>query len=401
MSDAPPCRRRRAVALGILAASAGPALAHATLLGSTPSARALRVDEETKQVVLRFSEPVQIVNRSDVSVVGARLPHRQGARVHAPDGRAQGRHPAAHADAGGQLHGACTGRLGRLALRVAGLVFAVAGAPLSAPILAGSGGLTDTSPAVGRRARRRARRPRAAARPARFRALVWGPAVARPAARSSEADASARSRHGQRLFWRAFWGLAVLAGVAETVVLAAKSAVVFHTGLVASLLQPAAAYHLVVGVALRRSAGLAQRRAVPARRRGLRDLEQRERGPPSAGRRGPAALMALLGVTALTLLASQGHASQAPLAPLSIAADAVHLGGAALWVGGLPCLIAVLLRAPRVLPEAGARWRRRRSRASARSPCCRWPSSRSRASRGWPASCPRPPSCGPPPTAVT
>ena len=63
--------------------------------------------------------------------------------------------------------------------------------------------------------------------------------------------------------------------------------------------------------------------------------------------------MGVLGVAALTLLADQGHASQAPLAPLSVAADAVHLGGAAIWIGGLPCLLAVLLRAPRVLPEGG------------------------------------------------
>jgi len=63
--------------------------------------------------------------------------------------------------------------------------------------------------------------------------------------------------------------------------------------------------------------------------------------------------MGLFGVTALTLLASQGHASQAPFAPLSIAADAAHLSGAAIWVGGLPCLIVVLLRAPRALPDAG------------------------------------------------
>jgi putative copper export protein len=63
--------------------------------------------------------------------------------------------------------------------------------------------------------------------------------------------------------------------------------------------------------------------------------------------------MALLGVAALTLLASQGHASQAPLAPLSIAADVAHLTGAAIWIGGLPCLAAVLFRAPRALPEAG------------------------------------------------
>jgi putative copper export protein len=53
------------------------------------------------------------------------------------------------------------------------------------------------------------------------------------------------------------------------------------------------------------------------------------------------------------MLATQGHASQAPLAPLSIAADAAHLSGAAIWIGGLPCLLAVLLRAPRALPESG------------------------------------------------
>jgi copper transport protein len=58
-------------------------------------------------------------------------------------------------------------------------------------------------------------------------------------------------------------------------------------------------------------------------------------------------------VTALTLLASQGHASQAPLAPLSVAADATHLAAVAVWVGGLLCLAAVLLRAPAALPAAG------------------------------------------------
>jgi putative copper export protein len=78
-------------------------------------------------------------------------------------------------------------------------------------------------------------------------------------------------------------------------------------------------------------------------------------GTPSTGRRAPVGIMALLGVAALTLLATQGHASQAPLAPLSIAADATHLAAAAIWIGGLPCLIAVLLRAPRALPDAGRR----------------------------------------------
>ena len=63
--------------------------------------------------------------------------------------------------------------------------------------------------------------------------------------------------------------------------------------------------------------------------------------------------MAALALAALTLLAGQGHASQAPLAPLSVAADAVHLAAVAIWIGGLPCLAAVLLRAPPALPDAG------------------------------------------------
>jgi|tagenome__1003787_1003787.scaffolds.fasta_scaffold20788627_2 copper transport protein len=343
------------IALGILAASAGPALAHATLLGSTPSARAVRVDEDTKQVVLRFSEPVQIINRSDISVVGTR-----GYRID------KGQARTLPTDARKVVVPLRTPMLPdsyTVRARVVAddshstsqvMVFAVAGAPLSSPILAGSGGLTDTSPAS------------VAARIAElaalglllgllgFRALVWGPAVAIAGTRGvSEDDRERGLAHGQKLFWRAFWGLAVLAGVAEAVVLAAKSAVVFHTGLIASLLQPAAAYHLVAASRFGdllgwRSAALFLLVAVA-----FVTWNSETAGPPSAGRRGPSAVMAFLAVTALTLLASQGHASQAPLAPLSIAADAVHLGGAALWVGGLPCLVAVLVRAPRLMPDAG------------------------------------------------
>jgi len=136
------------VALGILAASAGPALAHATLLGSTPSARALGVDEETKQVVLRFNEPVQIVNRSDVSVVGTRGYRIDKGNAYTLPGDArkvvvQLRTP--------MLPDSYTVRARVVSAdshsESQAIVFAVAGAPLSSPILAGSGGLTDTSPA--------------------------------------------------------------------------------------------------------------------------------------------------------------------------------------------------------------------------------------------------------------
>ena len=52
-------------------------------------------------------------------------------------------------------------------------------------------------------------------------------------------------------------------------------------------------------------------------------------------------------------MAAQGHASQAPLAPLSVAVDATHLTAVATWIGGLACLVAVLLGTPRALPGAG------------------------------------------------
>src|ERR687886_42626 len=113
-------------------------------------------------------------------------------------------------------------------------------------------------------ARRRARGP-----PLAFRLLVWGPAVATAAGRGLPgAERDDALRHGQRLFWRAFWALVVLAGAAETAVLA-------------------------VGFAV---------------------WQAESAEGPSAGRRGLLTVMGLLGVSALALLAGQGHASQAPIA---------------------------------------------------------------------------------------
>jgi putative copper export protein len=136
-------------------------------------------------------------------------------------------------------------------------------------------------------------------------------------------------------------------------VLAAKSAVVFHTGFVHALVSPAAAYRLV-GVS-RFGDILGWRCGALAALLGVAFVAWTlESGaPPSAGRRGLLTAMAGCGLATLLLLSGQGHASQAPLAPLSVAADAVHLAGAAIWIGGLPCLLAVLLRAPKVLPDGG------------------------------------------------
>jgi copper transport protein len=340
------------IALGMLATCAGPALAHATLLGSSPAVNG-RVKDSSPIVTLRFSEPVQILNRSDVTIVDGR-----GVRVDA------GRPRTVPGDSRRvliPLRGPLVPSSYTVRYRVVSadshsaaqaFVFAVGKARLGAPILAGSGGLSDTSPAA------------VVARVVElvglglllgllaFRALVWGPAL--EAARGLGAtERESALRDGQRLFWRAFWALAVVAGVAEAGILAAKSAVVFHTDLLAAAVHPAGAFRLVAASRFGdilgwRSAALLALVAVA-----FVTWTAESAGPPSAGRRGPLALMGLLGVAALTLLATQGHASQAPLAPLSVAADAAHLTAAAVWVGGLPCLVAVLLRAPRALPDGG------------------------------------------------
>jgi copper transport protein len=349
------------VALGVPAASAGPALAHATLLSSTPAVngRVLGngpgavVESRTPKVTLRFSESVQVVNRSDVTIVDGRgLRVDSGAPRTAPGDPRQVVIP---------LRGPLVPSSYTVRYRVVSadshaaaqaFVFAVGHARLGSPILAGAGGLSDTSPAA------------VAARVVElaalgllvgllaFRLLVWGPAVDAAGGLAAGERATAL-RHGQRLFWRAFWALTILAGVAETAVLAAKSAVVFHTGLLDAVVHPTAAFRLVSASRFGdllgwRCAALCVLVAVA-----FMTWSAEREAAPSAGRRGPLAAMALFGLAALTLLASQGHASQAPLAPLSVAADAVHLAGAAIWVGGLPCLIAVLFRASRELPDAG------------------------------------------------
>ena len=342
------------LALGGLAASAVPSWAHATLVGSTPRAGG-RVVESPRRVVLRFSEPVEVVNRSDVTVVD-----RNGQRVDVGDPRTAAGDPRRVIV---PLHTPLVPDSYTVRFRVVSadshsavqaIVYATGHAPLRDPVFAGARGLTDSSPAA------------VAARVFElvalglllgllaFRGLVWGPAVAGAAARGlGDAERERALRHGRRLFWRAFWTLAVLAGVAETSVLATKSAVVFHTGLAAAALDTAAADHLVSASRFGDLLGLRFAVLVVLAVVAFATWTVESHGAPSAGRRGPLAVMGLLGAAALMLLASQGHASQAPLAPLSIAADAIHLAGAAIWVGGLPCLAVVLLRAPRTLPDGG------------------------------------------------
>jgi copper transport protein len=339
------------IALGVPAVMAGPAGAHASLLGSSPAANG-RVKVGPSKAVLQFSEPVHILNRRDVTVVdgdGVRIDN--GGRTAPGDSRR-----IIVSLRGPMVPDSYTVRYRVVSAdshaEVGAYVFAVGKVPLGSPILAGAGGLSDTSPAaVGARVVEFASLFLLLGLVA-FRALVWAPAV-ETARGLSGGERDRALREGQRMFWRAFWVLALMAGVAETGVLAAKSAVVFHTGLVTALLHPADAYRLVAASRFGdllgwRCGALCLLVAVA-----FWIWNRESESPPSVGRRGPMALVGLLAVAALTLLAGQGHASQAPLAPLSIAFDATHLTAVSVWIGGLACLTPVLLRAPRAIPQGG------------------------------------------------
>ena len=135
------------IAVGLLGVTAGPALAHATLLGATPGVNGRGVSEGQLSVALRFSEPVQILNRSDVSVVNERGRQVDTGAAHTIKGNPE--------EVIIPLRGPLLPFSYTVRYRVvssdshavsAAFVFGVGKAKLGDPILAGSGGLSDTSP---------------------------------------------------------------------------------------------------------------------------------------------------------------------------------------------------------------------------------------------------------------
>lgn len=350
-----PARRSLAcllVALGALVVGVGPTWAHARFTGSTPSPGASDIQEDIAAVVLRFDEPVVVLDGSQVTVVDGR-----GGTVDAGAARtASGDPRRVVVPLRGPLRpDSFTVRFHLVSddahVQDGAFAFAVGDAPVRAPLATESGGLSDTGPVA------------VVARAVEFaafglllglivfRTLVWGPAAAACPAGGAERDRALRT--GQRWFWCGLWGLVVLAGIAETAVLAAKTAVVFHLGIGSVVLHPDLAYRLVASSRFGDLLGWRDAVLLALVCVAFATWSAERDRAPSAGRRGPSILMALLATATLVLIAAQGHASQAPLAPLSVAADAAHLAAGAIWIGGLPWLAAVLLRAPRALPLAG------------------------------------------------
>lgn len=337
-----------AVALGAAAAHAS---AHAVFVTSDPAPGA-RVAAAPDAVRLDFNEPVSLVVPDDVRVLdpeggavtagGAATAPSDAAtvlvplRAELPEGTYTVRYSVMSADS----H------------IIRGVhVFGVGDGPLAAPVATTAAVPAETGPwgvsarflelvAIGGLAGVLA-----------FRWLVWRPALARaPIPGGSRQPLEA---WGRDLFWGAFGLLAIAAILAEAYALVVKSAGVLGSSVASALGDPgglglvltdtrfggfvqARAAGLFVLFAVGSAAYLAEHRA-----------ERPASDPPAAGGRGAALVMAALLVLVLGSFSLQGHASQAPLATLSVLADALHLGAVAVWIAGLALVSLTLWRLPR------------------------------------------------------
>jgi copper transport protein len=346
-----------AVAVAALLASAGTAMGHAVLLSSSPAADA-RLAAPPERVTLTFSEPVEIVQGDDISVVDA-----EGNDVTAG--------PATNAAQANVVEIPLRPALGEgtYTIRytvistdshvIPGVsVFGVGPGELGPPYLTGTTeGPSETGPwgvssrflemvglggLIGLLA---------------FRWLVWGPAVRGAPLAGSDRDAVLG--WGRDVFWVIFGALAVGAMLAEGYLLVVQSASVLGTS-VLDAVGDATGISQVLGDT--RFGSLVQLRG--ALLFGLFAIGAigfiREYGnagsprPPSAtGSRVGAVLMAALLLAVLGGIAAQGHASVAPLSGLQIGAQLVHVVAVAVWISGLALVALAYLRLPRVAPEGG------------------------------------------------
>jgi len=194
-----------------------------------------------------------------------------------------------------------------------------------------------------------------------FRWLIWRPAwtPGRRQAGISSADREAALGWGRDLFWTAFGALAVGSMIAEGYLLIVYSATALGTGVFQALHDTSGIGTVLSGT---RFGSLIQYRgallfvlfALGAWQFLAEFGSSATPRPPSpTGRPLPAALMAIAIVGVLWGLSTQGHASQAPAHLLQEVADVVHLGAAAIWIGGLALTMLVIWRLPKAVPAAG------------------------------------------------
>ncbi len=195
-----------------------------------------------------------------------------------------------------------------------------------------------------------------------FRWLIWGAAWSPRGRQSglSTADREAALEWGRDLFWTTFGVLAVGAMVAEGYLLVVYSATVLGTSVAHAAGDTSGIGTVLSGT---RFGSLIQFRgallfalfAIGAWQFLVEfGTTSTPRAATPAGRAVPGALMAVAVIGVMWGISTQGHASQAPAALFQEIADLVHMGAAAIWIGGLVFTTLVIWRLPRAVPGGGA-----------------------------------------------
>lgn len=316
------------LALGLLTVPAGPAAAHAALLGATPAPGSV-VGTSPAEVLVTFTEPVspvagrvQVLDPDGNRISGT--PAAEGATLRIPvrrAGRPLGTYLVSYRVVSADSH------------PIGGALTFSVGAPSATPPEAGDTG-THRSVAL--------------AQPVtRFAAYAGIPLAAGPALFLAVLWPRRRSRRGAVRLTYAGLGL-----LAATTLAALWTQAPAGTG--AALWDVSAAD---LGAVLTSTYGLTllARLGILAVLAGL--LPAALRGTASRPRGAALTLLALAGLATWPLT---GHAAAAPLAGVIVAADVVHMAAMAVWLGGLVTLAAFVLRGtpPRVLGVLLPAWSR-------------------------------------------
>ena len=350
-----------AIAVGWAMAPAPQALGHAVVKEITPDDSG-RVNASPDQVVVRFSEPVQLLQPGDLQVVDA-----TGNPVSSGPGRVRA------ADASvievpvrdGLPPGTYTTRWRVVSadghIIPGAAVFAVGDVPMAPPYLGGPGGAsgpTETS---------------AWAVTARwvelvgigglvallvFRLLVWRAAWRPPAPMPASQRDSALS-WARDAWWIGFGALALVALLGEAAVLVVKTAGSLGTSVWGALGDPAGIVRVLADT---RFGDLLQIRTLAlfvvfalGVWRFLAEYRTDAAPAPAQADGGwrPMLLMLVTALVALGSISAQGHASTTALPELQVPMDALHAAMASAWVGGLAIVAVYLLRLPKVAGEGG------------------------------------------------
>ncbi len=190
-----------------------------------------------------------------------------------------------------------------------------------------------------------------------FRWLIWGPAWGPRRRQSSYTmqERTAARGWGHDFFWTTFSAVALGAMLAEAYMLVVYTATVLGTSVAGAAGDTSGIGSVLSGT---RFGSLMQFRGallfvIFAIGAWQFLSESADTAPAPTGRVIPGVLMGVLSIGVLFGLSSQGHASQAPLTLLQEGADVIHLGAAAIWIGGLAWTVVTVWRLPHAAPAAG------------------------------------------------